>query len=144
MQTMIIAILASLVGLGLVGTVATRYAKRPRVALRALVGGLLSANGLAILACIGIALVSLASPTPVLAEGETAATAGLSGAALGAALSTGLACIGAGIAVGIAGAAAIGGITEKPELLGRTLIFVGLAEGIAIYGLIISFMILTR
>jgi len=60
MQTMIIAILASLVGLGLVGTVATRYAKRPRVALRALVGGLLSANGLAILACIGIALVSLA------------------------------------------------------------------------------------
>jgi V/A-type H+-transporting ATPase subunit K len=44
--------------------------------------------------------------------------------------------------VGIAGAAAIGAIAEKPELLGRTLIFVGLAEGIAIYGLIISFIIL--
>jgi V/A-type H+-transporting ATPase subunit K len=50
----------------------------------------------------------------------------------------------AGIAVGIAGAAAIGAITEKPESLGRVLIFVGLGEGIAIYGLIISFMILTQ
>jgi V/A-type H+-transporting ATPase subunit K len=64
-------------------------------------------------------------------------------ATIGAALATGLAAIGAGIAVGIAGAAAIGAITEKPEVLGRTLIFVGLAEGIAIYGLIISFLILT-
>ncbi len=61
---------------------------------------------------------------------------------LGAAIATGLAAIGAGIAVGVAGAAAIGAIAEKPELLGRTLIFVGLAEGIVIYGLIVSFIIL--
>jgi len=61
---------------------------------------------------------------------------------LGAAIATGLAAIGAGIAVGIAGAAAIGAIAEKPELLGRTLIFVGLADGIVIYGLIVSFLIL--
>ena len=61
---------------------------------------------------------------------------------MAAAISTGLAAIGAGIAVGIAGAAAIGAVAEKPELLGRTLIFVGLAEGIAIYGLIIAFMVL--
>ncbi|MBF0178522.1 MAG: H+transporting two-sector ATPase C subunit, partial [Magnetococcales bacterium] len=40
--------------------------------------------------------------------------------------------------------AAIGAITEKPELLGRMLILVGLAEGIAIYGLIISILILNR
>lgn len=65
------------------------------------------------------------------------------GMAIGAALATGLAAIGAGIAVGGTGAAAIGSITEKPEILGRSLIYVGLAEGIAIYGLIISFMILT-
>ena len=61
---------------------------------------------------------------------------------MAAAVSTGLAAIGAGIAVGISGAAAIGAVAEKPELLGRTLIFVGLAEGIAIYGLIIAFMVL--
>ncbi len=72
------------------------------------------------------------------AQGDAA----LVGAPMAAALSTGLAAIGAGIAVGIAGAAAIGAIAEKPELVGRTLIFVGLAEGIAIYGLIVSFIIL--
>ena len=53
-------------------------------------------------------------------------------------LSTGLACIGAGIAVGGSGAAAVGATAEKPESFGRSLIFVGLSEGIAIYGLIIS------
>jgi len=46
--------------------------------------------------------------------------------------------------VGATGAAAIGAIAEKPEAFGRVLIFVGLAEGIAIYGLIIAFMILGR
>lgn len=63
---------------------------------------------------------------------------------IGMALSTGLAAIGAGIAVGIVGAASVGAISEKPELFGRTLIYVGLAEGIAIYGLIMSIMILGK
>lgn len=61
---------------------------------------------------------------------------------IAAALSTGLACVGTGIAVAISGAAAIGAISENEKLLGKTIIFVGLAEGIAIYGLIISIMIL--
>lgn len=61
---------------------------------------------------------------------------------IGAALSTGMAAIGTGIAVAATGAAAIGAISEDPKLLGRTVIFVGLSEGIAIYGLIISIMIL--
>lgn len=63
---------------------------------------------------------------------------------LAAALSTGLATIGAGIAVAVAGSAALGAISEDSKLLGKTLIFVGLAEGIAIYGLIISIMILNK
>ncbi|OEG63105.1 ATP synthase subunit C [Halanaerobium congolense] len=63
---------------------------------------------------------------------------------LAAGLSVGIAAIGAGIAVGIAGSAAIGAISEKPEILGRALIIIGLGEGIAIYGLIISIMILGR
>jgi len=114
---------------------------RPKAALTTAVGGLLGVNGLTVLAC-GLAIgMALMAPSPVLAA--TGSTSdGVSNVAMGAALATGLACIGAGIAVGIAGAAAIGGITEKPEILGRSLIFVGLAEGIAIYGLIISFMIL--
>jgi V/A-type H+-transporting ATPase subunit K len=61
-----------------------------------------------------------------------------------AALATGLSALGAGIAVAGVGSAAIGALAEKPELLGRALIMVGLAEGIAIYGLIISILILNR
>lgn len=60
------------------------------------------------------------------------------------ALSTGLACVGAGIAVATVGSSAVGAISENPKLLGKTIIFVGLAEGIAIYGLIISIMILNQ
>jgi len=61
-----------------------------------------------------------------------------------AAASTALAALGAGFAVAKVGAAAIGALAEKPELFGRLLIFVGLAEGIAIYGLIVSILILNR
>jgi len=63
---------------------------------------------------------------------------------LAAALSTGLATIGAGYAVGSVGSSALGAVSEDPNILGKTLIFVGLAEGIAIYGLIVSIMILGR
>jgi len=63
---------------------------------------------------------------------------------LAAALSTGLSTIGAGYAVGAVGSSALGAVSEDPNILGKTLIFVGLAEGIAIYGLIVSIMILGR
>ena len=63
---------------------------------------------------------------------------------IAAALSTALAALGAGYAVGRVGSAGIGAIAEKPELFGRVLVLVGLAEGIAIYGLIVSILILTR
>lgn len=57
------------------------------------------------------------------------------------ALSVGLASIGAGYAVAHTGTAASASITEKPELFGRTIVYVGMAEGIAIYGLLIAFLI---
>lgn len=63
---------------------------------------------------------------------------------LAAAIAVGVGSLGAGAAVGYVGAAAMGAIGEKPELAGRALIFVGLAEGIAIYGLIIAIMILGK
>lgn len=63
---------------------------------------------------------------------------------LGAAIATGLSSLGAGLAVGRLGAAAIGALAEKPELFGRLLVFLGLAEGIAIYGLIVSILIINR
>ena len=63
---------------------------------------------------------------------------------MAAALVTGLGSIGAGIAVAYVGAAAAGAVAEKPEVTGRVMVFVGLAEGIAIYGLIIAIMILGK
>ena len=84
----------------------------------------------------------------VLPNGVKAATAGSASETasglkyIGAALSTGLATIGTGYAVGQVGSAALGAISEDASILGRTIIFVGLAEGIAIFGVIISIMIL--
>ena len=63
---------------------------------------------------------------------------------LAAALSTGLSCVGGGIAVASAASAALGAISEDSSALGKSLIFVGLAEGVCLYGLIISFMILGK
>ena len=63
---------------------------------------------------------------------------------IAAALSTALAALAAGYAVARVGSAAVGAIAEKPELFGRVLVLVGLAEGIAIYGLIVSILILNR
>ena len=82
------------------------------------------------------------------ADGDAAARSLPEGAIqwgfVAAAISTGLSALGAGIAVSNVGSAAIGAIAEKPEILGRTLIVIGLAEGIAIYGLIVSILILNQ
>ena len=63
---------------------------------------------------------------------------------IAAALAVGLSTIAGGIAVGLVGAAAMGAVGEKPEISGKALIFLGLAEGIAIYGFIIAIMILGK
>ena len=63
---------------------------------------------------------------------------------IAAALAIGLSAIGSGIAVAVVASSAVGAISENPSLLGKTVIFAGLAEGIAIYGLIISIMILSK
>lgn len=63
---------------------------------------------------------------------------------LAAALVTGLASIGAGIAVSSAASAALGAISEDSSIMGKALIFVALAEGIALYGLLVTFSILGR
>ena len=63
---------------------------------------------------------------------------------LGAGIAAGLALFGSGIGLGTASAAAIGAIAEKPEMLGRTLLYVVLIEAIAIYGLAMFFTIFSR
>lgn len=61
---------------------------------------------------------------------------------IAAALAVGLSGIGGGIAVASSASAALGALSESDEIFGKSLIFVGLAEGVALYGLLIAFMIL--
>ena len=84
---------------------------------------------------------------PTVHAADAAAASGSLATGLGyiaAALVTGLSCIGGGIAVASAASAALGAISEDSSVLGKSLIFVGLAEGVCLYGLIISFMILGK
>ena len=117
----------------------------PIKASKSLVLGFKRYNAFLLALAIGVAVVWLFSPESVMAAsgvfqegGSTLDTYD----ALAAGISTGLAALGAGVAVSGTGAAAIGAIAEKPEALGRSLIFVGLAEGVAIYGLLIAFLVL--
>lgn len=117
--------------------------KDPVQAAEKLVFGFKSYNLFLVLMGVGIVAVWLVSPETAMAAGIVAQEAAADPyASLAAGISTGLAALGAGVAVSGTGAAAIGAIAEKPEALGRSLIFVGLAEGVAIYGLLISFLVL--
>ena len=61
---------------------------------------------------------------------------------LGAALAVGLSGIGGGLAVASSASAALGAISENEKAFGKALIFVGLAEGVALYGLIVALLLL--
>lgn len=87
----------------------------------------------------------------LLASAPARAAAAAAGAAvdstwifIGAAAATAASSIAAALAVARVGTAAVGAMAEKPELFGRLLIYIGLAEGIAIYGLIVSILMLNR
>lgn len=73
---------------------------------------------------------------------EAQAAAGNSLKYLAAALAVGIACIAGGMAVGRIGAAAMGAMSEKPELSGKALPYVGLAEGICLWGFLVALLII--
>ena len=126
--------------------------------MRKLFYGLLGFNLVLLLGSLGLIGFALISyqpwgaaaqeEAPKVAEEEVAEAApeevGRAWGFLAAALATAMSSLGAAWALSRVGAAALGSITERPELFGRSLVYVGLAEGIAIYGIIISIMILGR
>lgn len=95
---------------------------------------------------VGVTVLLLQSmPAAAQSTLHTAADASVAPwAMMAAAIAAGLSTLAAGYAVASVGSAAVGALAEKPELLGRVLILVGLAEGIAIYGLIVAVLILNR
>ena len=113
-------------------------------ATKGLIFGLGGANIVIGIMALALGVIWLATPGSVSADSLQQATVADPYASLAAAISTGLAAMASGIAVASTGSAALGTIAEKPELFGQALIFVGLAEGVAIYGLLISFLILNR
>lgn len=114
------------------------------------VGVLFAVNGALLVAALVVLLVALAggdaeaAPTAVpvqqAADGSSATWAALLGAAIAVAGSS----IGAAIAVAYTGSAALAAMSERPELFGRAMVIVGLAEGIAIYGLIVAIILIGR
>lgn len=105
------------------------------------------ASNLLVFAGAGLALLTMGIDSALAQEAAAAhgeISTGLGLALLGAGLPTGLAAFGAGLAVGPVGAASLAIISEKPEMFGRTLIYLGLAEGIAIYGLVVTILLLGK
>ena len=100
-------------------------------------------------AFLGICLLGVLLPISgfVSAADASAAAAASTSAGMGyiaAALVTGISAIGAGIAIAAAAPAAIGAVSEDGKNFGKALIFVVLGEGIALYGLLISILILNK
>jgi len=122
--------------------------RRGRLAVRIV----LVANGALLLgALILVAAAFTAGPStaattlPHAVATASAASKSLNGSALiGAAIAVAGSSIGAAIAVAYTGAAALAAISERPELFGRAMVIVGLAEGIAIYGLIVSIILIGK
>ncbi|HET9186394.1 MAG TPA: ATP synthase subunit C [Acidothermaceae bacterium] len=98
---------------------------------------------IAALALVIIALTAPASSATVVAAAATAKT--LNGSALlGAGIAIAGSSIGGGIAVAYTGSAALAAMSERPDMFGRAMVIVGLAEGIAIYGLIVAVILVGK
>jgi len=103
--------------------------------------------GLALAGLVGI-MASAALAEEVKAGGQATEAGGdqyrTLSLAFGAALAVGISILGAGYAVAKVGSAALGAITEKPELMGRTVLFIGLAEGLEVLGFAIAVLLLLK
>ncbi len=136
---MIDSILWALPAIALVFVVTTALLRRaPARGFRRL----LAVNGLVIVATVVLAsllLLGVVEPAQAADAGDTSSSWA---ALLGAGIAVAGSAIGAGFAVAYTGAAALAAISEKPEMFGRTLVIVGLAEGIAIYGLVVAIILI--
>ncbi|MFD8259764.1 ATP synthase subunit C [Streptomyces griseoluteus] len=104
----------------------------------------LLATNLALLGgALGVLATALAGPAQ--ASAQAAASGGVNGSALiGAAIAVAGASMGAAIAVAYTGAAALAALSERPEMFGRAMVIVGLAEGIAVYGLVVAILLIGK
>ena len=123
---------------------------RAKPGLKLLMGinAAVTAGGLALLATAlnaGPAAAASGVAAPVATATAASTTNGAGGAALyAAAIAVAGGCIGAAIAIAYTGSAALAAMSEQPEIFGRAMVVVGLAEGIAIYGLIVAIILIGK
>jgi V/A-type H+/Na+-transporting ATPase subunit K len=136
-ESVLLAVPGAVAGGLLAQTLLRRW---PRTGVRWLVrGNLVLASG----TLIGLALVLAGVVDPAQAA-TAAAKPGAGDAFIGAGIAVAGSTLGAGVAVSYTGSAALAAIAEKPEMFGRSLVIVGLAEGIAIYGLIVAVILIGK
>ncbi len=135
----LVAIPAFVVG-SLVTTLALQHRARSTVRVLRVVNGMLLVGGLALLLVALMAGGGSAAPSATSASGSTTNGSALIGAAIAVAGSS----LGAAFAVAYTGSAALAAISERPEIFGRAMVIVGLAEGIAIYGLIVAVILIGK
>ncbi len=136
-ESLLVAVPGAVLGGLLARVLLTRW---PRVGMRWLVRANVTVAGAAL---VGLVLMLAGVVDPAQAA-SAAAKPGAGDAFLGAGIAVAGSTIGAGFAVSYTGSAAIAAIAEKPEMLGRSLVIVGLAEGIAIYGLIVAVILIGK
>jgi len=136
---------AAAVPAAVLARLAARQRQRGALTLAA-AGSLLmiGATVLLVITLTGGAASADVSAGPVVAHAAITSTGSNSAALIGAAIAVAGSTIGAGIAVAYTGAAALAAMSERPELFGRAMVVVGLAEGIAIYGLIIGIILVGK
>jgi V/A-type H+/Na+-transporting ATPase subunit K len=119
--------------------------RRGQTAVRILVGlnAFVFVIALSALALIATAGTGAADVTTTVAQGGGSGSSS-SAALLGAAIAVAGSSLGAAFAVAYTGAAALAAMSERPELFGRAMVIVGLAEGIAIYGLIVAIILIGK
>jgi V/A-type H+-transporting ATPase subunit K len=125
------------------GGVARSLRRRPRGTLRFITVlnlGLMVGAGV----LLALAIAGSPSEAATVAAGTAAAKATNGQALIGAAISVAGASLGAAIAVSYTGSAALAAVSERPEMFGRAMVIVGLAEGIAIYGLVIAILLIGK
>ncbi len=107
---------------------------------------LLGANVMLLLVALVLIVLALTAQPSSAATVAAAGTAKvLNGSALlGAGIAIAGSSIGGGIAVAYTGSAALAAMSERPEMFGRAMVVVGLAEGIAIYGLIVAIILVGK
>lgn len=138
MMAWLIGAPALLLGVALALFLARRARRGARKSL------LFAASGLLVAVIGAMATGITASVGHADARAAGSGSGGGSGALIGAGIAIAGSCIGAGIAVAYTGAAALALMSERPEMFGRAMVVVGLAEGIAIYGLVVAVILIGK